>query len=309
MEIRSDHSSAPYLRHLLVHANLPQQQFGIFLPSTFKSEAPHEYQQQLVSHHHHLQRLRLIVVYGLPITIKKCNNSQSCPETSTLYHHLCQVRSDTTASTSSVLFEHIEETKNTVEQGKWFFVTTYNTHHQAENFIDNQLPALCRQFLPKTDTTQSNSYHTTPTRIKKPSSTVRTYAAALLKAPSSERVTHSFNTTASKINAISPLPQQPPISKQSENISYANANFTTPDETSLPTSEKYNNSRSSQDEKSDFQKLQQQLNDVTTKLKKHEDILKAITLQTQVQQDLISQLKNPTEAAAVGSTFASISTT
>ena len=190
---------------------------------------------------------------------------------------------------SPLLFEHIEVTNNTIDEGKWFFITNNTTYHQAVTFVNNKLPVLCHQFLSDTQQQQYYPCNPHPHRTNWPLSASRTYADALEKSLPSNRGSPSSTTTSAMSDTSSPQ-QLPPIFTRTNEFSSNNHNNTkSSNQKSPPPPDTRNNSHSSQDENSDFQTLQQQLNDITTKLNEHEDMINSATSQIQKQQDLISQ--------------------
>ena len=292
LEIWTNSAHAHRLSDLLAHAKLQKQQFGVFLPSTFRFEAPSSYHRHVQSHHQHLQQLRLVVVYGIPEAIMHQRVTHSGNAPSTLYQHLCSVPVDTANSTSPDLFAHIEKTNNTEETGKWFFITNMATHSQALTFIDNQLPDLVNQDNSKRSANRSMNSPPRPHRSNRPSQTIRTYSETLKAAISSERMhqqdspsdqaqtsckTSSITTDTVQHPTTTPLPPQ----NNHSNPTHAPVSAT---------NTKKNNSLPSPESKTEFQKIQQLLNEVTTQLRAHEDLITTIKTQVQVQKDLIDKL-------------------
>ena len=197
LAIRSEQTQAHRLCQLIQAADLDRPCFGTFMPTSVHTDDPQTYHNQLTHHHHHLQSLRQIVVYGLheqvmnrPFPLRPSSSQES------FYHHLTGMIDPNAPSEMAALFPHVAVTQQTETHGKWLFITHEANYSQARKYLEEDLP---NDYMMLLTTADHNKWTKT-----------------FLRAPKCSRhLKNTFHRFPQSLPVPSPHPERPPTSLRS----------------------------------------------------------------------------------------------
>jgi hypothetical protein len=168
IQIKCSDFDADAMTKIITLANLPQSQFGTFIPARLAFADRPKFGQLIIDHNNYLNRASKIIVHGLHPSVLQAyiaHPGQDDPIKS-IFQHVMDEHYTAQPATSSHpatpkmhIFTSIEQTSMSFSEGTWYFITDDAFRSDAISFLQQLLLRRATQTNEYKQTVRSSSFY------------------------------------------------------------------------------------------------------------------------------------------------------
>jgi hypothetical protein len=169
LQIKCCDFDADAMTKIISLANLPQSQFGTFIPARLALTDRPKFGQLIIDHNNFLNRASKIIVHGLHPSVLQAyiaHPGQDDPIKSIVQHVMDEHYMEQPATTTQPaipkmhIFTSIEQTSKSFSEGTWYFITDDAFRSDAISFLQQLLLRRATQTNEYKQTVRSSSFYT-----------------------------------------------------------------------------------------------------------------------------------------------------